>query len=32
MTSDSNVAMTANAWPFEEARALFNEKLGGKVP
>lgn len=32
MTSDSNIAMTANAWPFEEARALFNEKLDGKVP
>lgn len=26
------IAMTSQAWPFQEARALFNEKLHGKVP
>ena len=32
MTDETEIAMTANAWPFEEARALYNEKLGGKLP
>lgn len=32
MTTETEIAMTANAWPFEEARALYNERLGGKVP
>ncbi len=26
------LAMTSNAWPFQEARTLFNEQLGGKIP
>ena len=32
MSQIQEAAMTSNAWPFQEARALFNEKLGGKVP
>lgn len=32
MTPETEIAMTATAWPFEEARALYNEKLGGKLP
>ncbi len=29
---DTSIAMTANAWPFEEARALYTQKLKGKLP
>lgn len=32
MTEIKDIALTAEAWPFQEARALYNEKLGGKVP
>ena len=32
MTELKDAARTAEAWPFQEARTLFNEKLGGKVP
>lgn len=32
MTELKDAALTAEAWPFQEARTLFNEKLGGKVP
>lgn len=32
MTLEKDIALTAEAWPFQEARTLFNERLGGKVP
>ena len=32
MTTETEIAMTATAWPFEEARALYNDKLKGKLP
>lgn len=32
MSDLREIALTSNAWPFQEARALFNEKLGGKIP
>ena len=32
MSDLQEAALTSNAWPFQEARALFNEKLGGKIP
>lgn len=32
MTELRDIALTAEAWPFQEARKLFNERLGGKVP
>ncbi len=32
MTELKDAALTAEAWPFQEARTLFNEKLGGRVP
>lgn len=32
MTLEKDIALTADAWPFQEARKLFNEKLGGKAP
>lgn len=32
MTELKDAARTAEAWPFQEAMTLFNEKLGGKVP